>query len=167
MCFESVIWKCLKCFCIDRNTYTMKYCQVFKQSFLPDCCLVIITCLIFVSPFIMTYHNIHITVCWGRFKQRVNERSSHICSFKIPRNYLIWECGRNQSTKKFLKSTFNSIIYRTLIVHIFWEGHKFYEISTLLLTYVVPVKSKVEIFVAFSEYMNFTCRQITVCPKDV
>ena len=34
-----------------------------------------------------------------------------------------------------------------------------YEISTLLLSYVVPVKSKVEIlqnFVAFSEYMNFT-----------
>ena len=39
-------------------------------------------------------------------------------------------------------------------VHIFWEGHK---ISTLL-SYVVPVQSKVEIlqnFVAFSEYMNF------------
>ena len=35
----------------------------------------------------------------------------------------------------------------------------FCEISTLLLSYVVPVKSKVEIsqnFVAFSEYMNFT-----------
>ena len=36
---------------------------------------------------------------------------------------------------------------------------KFCEISTLLLSYVVPVKSRVEIFqnfVAFSEYMNFT-----------
>ena len=36
---------------------------------------------------------------------------------------------------------------------------KFCEISTLLLSYVVLVKSKVEIsqnFVAFSEYMNFT-----------
>ena len=35
---------------------------------------------------------------------------------------------------------------------------KFCEISTLPLSYVVPVKSKVEIsqnFVAFSEYMNF------------
>ena len=35
---------------------------------------------------------------------------------------------------------------------------KFCEISTFLLSYVVPVKSKVEIlknFVAFSEYMNF------------
>ena len=35
---------------------------------------------------------------------------------------------------------------------------KFFEISTLLLPYVMPVKRKVEIlqnFVAFSEYMNF------------
>ena len=43
-------------------------------------------------------------------------------------------------------------------VHIFWEGHKICEISTIDLSYVVPVKSTVEIsqnFVAFSEYMNF------------
>ena len=36
---------------------------------------------------------------------------------------------------------------------------KFCELFTLLLSYVVPVKSKVKIsqnFVAFSEYMNFT-----------
>ena len=38
------------------------------------------------------------------------------------------------------------------------KATKFYEISTLLLSYVVPVKSKVKIsqnFVAFSKYMNF------------
>ena len=38
------------------------------------------------------------------------------------------------------------------------KAKKFCEISTLLLSYVVPVKSKVEIsqhFVTFSEYMNF------------
>ena len=38
------------------------------------------------------------------------------------------------------------------------KATKFCKISTLLLSYVVPVKSKVEIlqhFVAFSEYMNF------------
>ena len=38
------------------------------------------------------------------------------------------------------------------------KATKFYEISTLLLSYVVPFKSKVDIsqnFVAFSEYMNF------------
>ena len=45
----------------------------------------------------------------------------------------------------------------------FEKATKFCEVSTLLLSYVVLVKSKVEIlqnFVAFSEYMNFTC---TVC----
>ena len=39
---------------------------------------------------------------------------------------------------------------------------KFCEISTLLLSYVVPVKSKMEIsqnFVAFSEYMNFISKK--------
>ena len=39
------------------------------------------------------------------------------------------------------------------------KATKFCKISTLLLSYEVPVKSKVEIsqnFVAFSEYMNFT-----------
>jgi hypothetical protein len=38
------------------------------------------------------------------------------------------------------------------------KATKFCEISTLLLSYLVPVKSKVEIlqnFEAFSEYMNF------------
>ena len=38
------------------------------------------------------------------------------------------------------------------------KATKFREISTLLLSYVVPVKTKVEIsqnFVTFSEYMNF------------
>ena len=56
------------------------------------------------------------------------------------------------------------------IVEIYWKANlqikciysekatKFCEISNLLLSYVVPVKSKVEIsenFVAFAEYMNF------------
>ena len=39
------------------------------------------------------------------------------------------------------------------------KATKFCEISTLLLSYEVPVKSKLEIlpnFLAFSEYMNFT-----------
>ena len=42
------------------------------------------------------------------------------------------------------------------------KATKFCKISTLLLSYVVPVKSQVEIsqnFVAFSEYMNFTSKQ--------
>ena len=42
------------------------------------------------------------------------------------------------------------------------KGAKFCKIFTLLLSYVVPVKSKVKIsqsFVAFSEYMNFIVKQ--------
>ena len=41
------------------------------------------------------------------------------------------------------------------------------EIFTLLLSYVVPVKSKVKIsqkFVVFSEYMNFTKFLLNHCP---
>ena len=45
-------------------------------------------------------------------------------------------------------------------VHIFWEGHKFLRnLHLTFLSYVVPVKSKVEIsqnFVAFSQHINFT-----------
>ena len=43
-------------------------------------------------------------------------------------------------------------------VHVFWEGRFFCEISTVYLTYLVMVKSTVEIsqnVLAFSEYMNF------------
>ena len=50
-----------------------------------------------------------------------------------------------------LNSTFLKLIYSE-------KATKFCEIFTLLLFYVVPVKSKVKIsqnFVAFSEYMNF------------
>ena len=46
-----------------------------------------------------------------------------------------------------------------LEVNINSKVHIFYETFTLLLSYVVPVKSKVKIsqnFVAFSEYMDFT-----------
>ena len=45
------------------------------------------------------------------------------------------------------------------------KATKFCKIFTLLLTYVVPVKSKVEIaqnFVAFSEYMNFKWKFVLV-----
>ena len=41
---------------------------------------------------------------------------------------------------------------------LFWAGHNFFKISTKDLSYVVTIKSTVEIsqnFVAFSEYMNF------------
>ena len=47
------------------------------------------------------------------------------------------------------------------------KATKFWEIFTLLLSYVVPVKSKVKIsqnFVAFSEYMNFNIQQLFYWP---
>ena len=48
-----------------------------------------------------------------------------------------------------------SIWYMLLVKFIYSEkATKFCKIPTLLLSYVVPVKSKIEI-VAFSEYMNF------------
>ena len=46
------------------------------------------------------------------------------------------------------------------------KATKFCEISTVDLSYVVPVKSTVEIlqkFVAFSEYMNFTTIKSAYC----
>ena len=49
--------------------------------------------------------------------------------------------------------------YEIVKVHIFEKATKFCEIFPLLLFYVVPVKSKgkiLQIFLAFSEYMNFT-----------
>ena len=58
------------------------------------------------------------------------------------------------SEKKKLSLT-GAGTHESIKVHLFWEDHK---ISTLLLSYVVPVKSMVEIlqyFVTFSEYMNF------------
>ena len=50
------------------------------------------------------------------------------------------------------------------------KATKFCEIFTLLLSYVVPVKSKVKIsqnFVAFSEYMNFTAAFIYLFIKPI
>ena len=54
-------------------------------------------------------------------------------------------------------------MYENLKVEVLWEGHKdFDEITILDLSYVVTVKSTVEIlqnFVAYSEYMNFNLLQ--------
>ena len=60
-------------------------------------------------------------------------------------------------------------LYRTYIKFIYSEkATKFRDISTLLLSYVVPVKRKGEIsqnFVAFSEYMNFMYILFFSCSK--
>ena len=73
-----------------------------------------------------------------------------------------WEIIGNKKIKmagllKIVK--FLTKIWRFLKFMYSEKATNFCKISTLLLFYVVPVKSKVEIsqnFVAFSEYMNFT-----------
>ena len=60
--------------------------------------------------------------------------------------------GVNKSEVDSFSNAFGKFIYSK-------KATKFCEIFALLLSYVVPVKSKVKIlqnFVAFSEYMNFT-----------
>ena len=62
-----------------------------------------------------------------------------------------------ESKMKQVKSFYS---WKCLILKFIYseKATKFCEISTLLLSYVVPVKSNVEIlqnFVAFSEYINF------------
>ena len=55
----------------------------------------------------------------------------------------------------------DSFLQLFLVKFIYSEkATKFFEIFTLLLSYVVPAKGKVKIsqnFVAFSEYLNFNC----------
>ena len=58
---------------------------------------------------------------------------------------------------------------RSFKVHIFWEGHKILRNLQLTFSYVVPVKSKVEIsqnFVAFLEYMNFKYRTRAIISRS-
>ena len=58
-----------------------------------------------------------------------------------------------------LRSVSRGKVYKARLKFIYSEkARNFFEIFTLLLSFVVPVKSKVKIsqnFVAFSEYMNF------------
>ena len=90
---------------------------------------------------------------------------------------------------KFRRWSFNcDMIIKSYKSHIYWypysfhikliyseKATKFCEISTLLLSYVVPVKCKVEILqncVAFSEYMNFKCIKKSIvslrsCPTRI
>ena len=68
-------------------------------------------------------------------------------------------CYWNKGQRKCLRLP--TSLNQQLIVKFIYseEATKFCEMFTLLLSYVVPVKSKVKIsqnIVAFSEYMNFT-----------
>ena len=72
--------------------------------------------------------------------------------------HIIWlftECEGDGIESRLLFKIVSTLPFK---VGIFWEGHKFCEIVTLLLSTVHTDKSKMKIlqnFVAFSDYMNF------------
>ena len=71
---------------------------------------------------------------------------SNVLSLHFPAHNLNFHWKWRDKKSKFLKFIYSE------------KATKFCEIFTLLLSYVLPVKSKVKIlqnFVAFSEYMNF------------
>ena len=72
----------------------------------------------------------------------------YLCTYKIV--HCIFK------SKRILKTLKKPLVSLASKVHIFWEGHKILRnLHITNLSYVVPVKSKVEIsqnFVAFSEY---------------
>ena len=82
-----------------------------------------------------------------------NELSSFYYHFSLV--WSVFHCTVVNFTKYILPSEFENILLKFIYSE---KATKFCEIITLLLSYVVPVKSKVKIlqnFVAFSEYMNF------------
>ena len=75
-------------------------------------------------------------------------------------------CDKNYSARHLYNNRYDIIKVKNLLiieipcfkVHIFWEGHKILQISTVDLSYVVPVKSTANNllnFMAFSDYVNF------------
>ena len=83
-----------------------------------------------------------VTICFT--EQGYKETCSHLLNLtQIPSNKASFDKTQKPTTVKFIYSE---------------KATKISEISTLLLSYVVPVKNKVEILqkiLAFSEYMNF------------
>ena len=89
-------------------------------------------------------------------RAKVNFGGDHFLS------YLTMSLFTNSCTRKRILTHLGTryvLIFGYRLKFIYSEkATKFYKISTLLLSYVVPVISKVEIsqnFVVFSEYMNF------------
>ena len=82
-----------------------------------------------------------------------NELSSFYYHFSLV--WSVFHCTVVNFTKYILPSEFENILLKFIYSE---KATKFCEIITLLLSHVVPVKSKVKIwqnFVAFSEYINF------------
>ena len=86
----------------------------------------------------------------------LGQRKQKAKSIWLSTKILYWKRKNNSNQLLYEKY---SIWYMLLVKFIYSEkATKFCKIPTLLLSYVVPVKSKVEISqncMAFSEYMNF------------
>ena len=67
---------------------------------------------------------------YAGFKKESSQLDHTLCKFAV------WNFSLASSYEVF---------WLVIKVHIFWKGHKILKISTLLLSYVVQVKSKVEI----------------------
>ena len=95
-------------------------------------------CKLFAWPLTVTFSTIS--------RKSYSDRYHHIC-----KNDLLLKTSNEKQTCAV------SPIFLIVKVHIFWEGHKICEISTLLLSNS-RYRRKMEIsqkFLAFSEYMNF------------
>ena len=96
--------------------------------------------------------------------------SNYTDAYKQPRGVKVYLGEYNLLTEQeplpmqrriVTKAQFNILLFLSRHLKFIYseKATKFCEIPTLLLSYVVPVKSKVEIlqnFLAFSQYMNFT-----------
>ena len=97
----------------------------------------------------------------------------HFNSFSIMFYYIISTGGPHSHNFWDLEK---SVLCEIRKNHIFWQGHNFlpnllrrFVISSVDLSYVVPVKYIVEIlhnFVAFSEYMNFTSENFYLALRE-
>ena len=94
--------------------------------------------------------------CWVLWRRFCKGLSTHSNIYWMWAS-LCYRLLRAQRCRKELNSSEQIVNF----IYVFWEGHKICKMFTLLLSYVVPVKSKVKIsqnFVAFPEYMNFMAK---------
>ena len=117
------------------------------------------------------HKNMYLLYAWlgKHFLSKIDERMALCCFVKQSSSSTIKKNTEGLSNHNFYHSNFlpNSVfLWDSLLKFIYSEKATiFCKISTADLSYVVTVKSKVDIlqkFVAFSEYMNFTFFKINL-----
>ena len=100
--------------------------------------------------------NLGRSLLWRHYAKRVNKNSTHSATVLLDKINTYYT-----TTLWSLQKSKNGILLLKLVLSIVrkncYSEQEFCEIFTVLLSYVVPVKSKVKIlhnFVAFSVYMN-------------